>query len=128
MKKIKLEGTVFTGKGEGKEFLDLPWVKRQIREKLGFTPQPGTLNLKLTRESVNRKKMLAKLQPMKVCPEEGYCSGLLFKAYVGELECAVLIPEVAGYPEDVLEIIAPSNLRLQLQLKDGHLITVTVCP
>jgi len=42
------------------------------------------------------------------------------------LECAIVIPEVAGYPEDVLEIVAPANLRETLQLEDGDEITVTV--
>jgi len=63
---------------------------------------------------------------MKVCPAEGYCSGKIFKAFVGMSECAIVIPEVAGYPQDVLEIIAPANLREKLQLADGDKITVTV--
>jgi CTP-dependent riboflavin kinase len=42
------------------------------------------------------------------------------------LECAIVIPEVAGYPKDVLEVIAAVNLREQLQLEDGSEVTVTV--
>ena len=126
MKKIKLSGKVFSGRGEGEKFLELPWVKLQVKEKLGFVPYYGTLNVRLSEESAERRKLLEKATSMKVCPAEGYCSGKIFKAFVGVLECAIVIPEVAGYPRDVLEIIAPANLREKLQLADGDKITVTV--
>ena len=126
MKKVELSGKVFSGRGEGEKFLELPWVKRQVKEKLGFIPYHGTLNIMLSEKSAKRRKLLEKAASMKVCPAEGYCSGKIFKAFVGVLECAIVIPEVAGYPRDVLEIIAPANLREKLQLADGDKITVTV--
>ena len=126
MKKIKLSGKVFSGRGEGEKFLELPWVKQQVKEKLGFIPHHGTLNIMLSEKSAKRRKLLEKATSMKVCPAEGYCSGKIFKAFVGMLECAIVIPEVAGYPRGVLEIIAPANLREKLQLADGDKITVTV--
>jgi len=126
VKKIKLSGKVFSGRGEGEKFLELSWAKQQVKEKLGFIPYHGTLNIKLSEESAKRRKLLEKAASMEICPAEGYCSGKIFKAFVGVLECAVVIPEVAGYPENVLEIISPINLREKLQLADGDKITVTV--
>jgi riboflavin kinase len=126
LKRIELNGTVFSSRGEGKKFLELPWVKQQIKQKLGFTPYPGTLNMMLSEESVKRKKLLEKAHPIKVFPADGYCSGTLIKAFIGKLECAIVIPEVAGYPKGVLEIIAPVNLRETLQLEDGGEVTATV--
>ena len=126
MKKIKLSGKVFSGQGRGEKFLELPWVKRQIKAKLGFTPYNGTLNIKLSGESAKRRKLLEKAASVKICPPEGFCSGTVVNASIGALDCAIVIPEVAGYPEDVLEIIAPANLRETLQLEDGDEITVTV--
>jgi riboflavin kinase len=126
LKRIKLSGTVFSGGGEGKKFLDLPWVKRQIEEKLGFVPYHGTLNVVLSEESVKRKKLLEKARSIKVCPSNGYCNGALFKAFIDTLECAIVVPEVAGYPKGVLEIIASVNLKETLQLEDSDEVTVTV--
>jgi riboflavin kinase len=126
LKRIELSGTVFYSRGEGKKFLELPWVKRQIKQKLGFTPYPGTLNIMLSEESVKRKKLLKKAHSIKVYPADGYCSGTLIKAFIGKLKCAIVAPEVTGYPKDVLEIIAPANLRETLQLEDGGEVTVTV--
>jgi riboflavin kinase len=126
MEKIKFSGKVFSGKGGGKKFLDLQWVKRQINAILGFTPYAGTLNIQLSNESLARRTLLGKAASMTVYPAEGYCSGKLFKASIDMLECAIVIPEVASYPENILEIIAPVNLREKLQLADGDEITVTV--
>jgi len=126
LKRIELNGTVSSSRGEGKKFLELPWVKRQIKQKLGFTPYPGTLNVRLSEESVKRKKLLEKAHSIKVCPADGYCNGTLIKAFIGKVECAIVVPEVAGYPKEVLEVVAPVNLRETLQLEDGGEVTVTV--
>ena len=126
MKRITLTGAVFSGGGEGQKFLDLPWVKRQIKQKLGFTPYPGTLNIMLSEESVKRRKLLERAHSIKICPADGYCNGLLFRAFTSSLECAIVVPEVEGYPKTLLEIISPVNLRETLQLKDGGEVTVTV--
>lgn len=126
MERIELSGTVFSSRGEGKKFLELPWVKQQVKQKLGFTPYPGTLNVMLSEESVKRKKLLEKARSIKVCPADGYCNGALIKALIGTLECAIVVPEVAGYPKGILEVVAPVNLREQLQLEDGSEVTVTV--
>jgi riboflavin kinase len=126
MDKIILSGTVSHGGGEGKKFLELPWVKRQIEEKLGFTPYLGTLNVKLSQKSAERKKLLEKTRSMEVCPAAGYCRGKLIRASIGALACAIVVPEVTDYPKDLLEIIATVNLRETLHLKDGDEVTVTV--
>ena len=126
MDKIKIDGTVFSGESEGKKFLDLPWVKQQIKEQLGFAPHPGTLNVWLSEESMKRKKqLLEKVHPTKICPAHGHCNASIVRAAIGTIECAVVVPEVADYPEYVLEIIAAVNLRDTFQLEDGSNVTVT---
>jgi riboflavin kinase len=125
LKRIEFSGTVTSGDGDGKKFMELPWVKRQITEKLGFTPYAGTLNLKLTEESAKQRKLLEKTPSAKVLPAEGYSEGLLFKAFIGIVQCAIVVPQVAGYPNDLLEVIAPVYLREALQLEDGCEVTVT---
>lgn len=126
MKRIEFSGAVISGDGDGRKFIELPWVKRQMTEKLGFTPYSGTLNVKLDEKSVKQRKLLKKAPSEEICPAEGYYNGLLFKAFIGILECAIVLPEVPGYPNDLLEIIASVNLRKTLQLEDGFEVTVTV--
>ena len=126
MNKIEFSGKVFSGKGGGKKFVELEWVKRQINAILGFTPYAGTLNIRLSDKSAEQRKLLESAASLTIRPVEGYSSGKVFKAFLGTIECAIVLPEVVGYPDNVLEIIAPLNLREKFQLADGDEITVTV--
>ena len=126
MKTLLLKGEVFSGKGEGADFTKLPWVRKQIKEKLGFTPYLGTLNIRLTERSVILKNLLKNAQGIEITPAEGFHRGVCFKAYLMGLECAVVIPEVQDYPENTLEVVAPTKLREHLKLKDGSIIEIKV--
>jgi riboflavin kinase len=124
--KIAFRGKVFSGLGDGKQFIGLPWVKQQIEEKLGFSPYAGTLNIHLTQDSRKKKILFENAVGIVTEPQAGYCPGVLFRASIGVLECAVVIPQVPNYPSDVLEVIAPICLREKLKLADGNSVTVTV--
>jgi riboflavin kinase len=123
---ITFQGTIFSGNGEGRKFIGLPWVKRQIHEKLGFTPYAGTLNIRLTKESVLQKEMLRKAEKFEISPEKGYCTGILIVACIEELNCAIVQPQVPSYPKDVLEVVATWNLRKRFKLVDGSEVCVVV--
>jgi riboflavin kinase len=126
LKTLCLEGAIYSGKGEGAKFIELIWVKEQVEEKLGFTLFPGTLNVKLTPDNVKNGKLLRKKAGFEITPPSGYCRGRFFKARLNGVECAVLIPEVVGYPNDVVEVVASANLREKLCLSDGNLVEVEV--
>jgi riboflavin kinase len=122
-----LRGRVFSGSGGGAKFMELSWVRRQIAEKLGFTPYPGTLNLRMAENDGTFKKWLKDSEPIEILPTEGFCRGRCFKAlFVNTLKCAVLIPEIENYPEDIVELIAPVNLRAEFKLKDGEMVNVQI--
>ncbi|MEM1566082.1 MAG: DUF120 domain-containing protein [Candidatus Bathyarchaeia archaeon] len=124
---IQVKGKVFSGVGEGSRFIELQWVKNQIEEKLGFTPFKGTLNLLLEESDLNIREALENANPIPIVPEPGYCGGKCFKASImSSVEGAVVIPEVEGYPKNVLEVIAPMNLREKFGLKDGDTVEVIV--
>jgi riboflavin kinase len=124
--KIVFKGTVFSGKGEGKKFIGLLWVKRQIEAKLGFSPYSGTLNIRLTKESLEKIIKLENTSGIRVEPQAGYCPGILYTACIEGLYCAVVVPQIPNYPSDVLEVIASVCLREQLKLVDGSSVTVSI--
>lgn len=126
MPQLVFEGTVFSGKKEGKKFLELTWVRQQIQRKMGFTPYAGTLNLHLSKEMAEKRKQLQTQNGIVVEPEKGYCPGALYKATINATECAVIIPLIPKYPSDVLEVISPIYLRGKLGLADGASVTVAV--
>lgn len=124
-KEIVLKGTVFSGKGKGKHFVDLSWARRQFQEKLGFNPYPGTLNLHLSQQSDLDE--LKKAGGITISPEEGYQEGKCFRALVmGRVWGAVVIPDLQEYPPNLLEVIAPINMREKLGLQDGMELEVAV--
>lgn len=127
MKTLYVRGKVASGKGEGAKFIQLPWVRKQIIEKLGFIPYPGTLNVILSEDRVKFKKLLKKTKSTEISPANGFCHGRCFEAYLmGNYKCVIVFPEIPNYPEDIIEIIAPTNLREILDLKDGDAITVRI--
>jgi riboflavin kinase len=125
-KTLYLRGKVFSGKGEGEKFIRLPWVKEQIAKKIGFVPYSGTLNIKLEENSA-KLNLLKKTRALEISPAAGFCRGKCFKAHLTDnVECAIVIPEIADYPEDVLEVIAPINLRDKLSLKNGDTVEIKI--
>lgn len=128
MKTVTLQGKLSTGQGGGTKFLSLPWVQKQIIEKLGFKPFPGTLNLRLTQESIEIRKELTETgKAIMIVPVKGFCCGLCYRARImDKIDGAIIIPQVPDYPEDVLEVIAPISLRKTLRLKEGDEVRLTV--
>ncbi len=128
---LEFVGKVFTGLGEGAYYMSLEGYRRQFKEKLGFEPYPGTLNLKLVSSSY-RKQMddLGRMSGIKI---GGFTNGIrtygslkCFHALIEDIRGAVLIIERTHYDNSVLEVIAPVKLRDALSLKDGDRVTVKV--
>lgn len=126
MPALKFTGKVFSGAGQGKNFVALPWVKQQIIKKTGITPFLGTLNLFLDPKSINQRDKLEKIKGIEIEPQTGYFPGILFKAKIDKETCFIVIPRVLNYPVGVLEIISAVNLRKKLGLKDGDVVNLEV--
>jgi riboflavin kinase len=128
LKTVALHGKVSTGQGGGTKFLSLPWVQKQIIEKLGFKPFPGTLNLRLTQESTEVRKELTEAgKAIMIEPVKGFCCGLCYKARImDKIDGAIIIPQVPDYPEYLLEVIATVSLRKTLKLREGDEVRLSV--
>jgi len=128
--KIEFTGTVQSGLGEGKYYLSLVGYRNQVEEKLGFVPYPGTLNIRLDEADLWKKQHILGLDPViiKGFRDEKRTYGDLFayRCSVDGLDCAVLVPLRTHHGPDVLEIIAPWNLKNRLKKKDGSRIRVVV--
>jgi len=123
---ITIKGKVFTGLSEGRKFTELPWVRRQVKEQLGFEPHPGTLNLSLSSDT-EIGILLSRFEGQEILPEKGYFAGRLYRASImGRVSGAVIRPDVPGYREDVVEIVAPVCLREELHLRDGDEVEVKI--
>jgi len=129
---IEIEGTVFSGMRDGAYYISREGYKKQFLEKLGFTPYPGTLNLKLRAGlDVQAKRMLDAYPGIVI---EGFEDGQrtfgsvkCFKTIIdNKVEGAVLLIRRTHHGENVLEIISPVYLREKLGLNDGDRVGVKI--
>jgi riboflavin kinase len=130
-KEISLEGIVFSGNGEGAYYISLPKYFKQIEEKLGFKPYPGTLNIKINEESIKKRFIIDNSKGIEIegFEESGkvFGSGKCFPAIInGKIEGAIIIPEKTHYDSSVIEIISDKYLRKELNINDGDKIKIYV--
>ena len=129
---VTLEGTVFTGLGEGAYYIAKEYYRKQFIEKLGFDPYPGTLNLKLTSEYDLKTRTELEAYPaieIQGFKNEDRTFGLVkcYPATIGNKVKGALISALRShYDISVVEIIAPVCLRKHLNLKDGHKVKVEI--
>jgi riboflavin kinase len=127
---VTLEGTVFTGLGEGAYYISKEHYKKQFIEKLGLDPYPGTLNLKLT--SDYDIKTRTELEAYPGVEIEGFKNqdrtfGLVkcFPVMIeNKIKGALLSVVRTHYDISVIEIIASVCLRKYLNLKDGSKVKI----
>lgn len=121
---IEVEGRLCSGLGEGARFTQLTWAAREFREKLGFAPYPGTLNLMLSGEAwAAARSRLQRSAGIAIVPPSGFCAAKCFPVTVnGRIGGAVVLPEVGNYPADKCEILAAVGLRQALDLRDGDAV------
>jgi CTP-dependent riboflavin kinase len=123
---ITLHGIVTHGTGEAGAITELPWVREQFIHKLGINPYPGTFNLTILAEDIDKLNAIRKSKGIEITPKDkNHCTGIGFPALVaGKIKGAIIIPLVPNYPPAQLEIISSQNIRHSLSVEDGDLIEI----
>lgn len=131
---IDFEGHIITGMGEGAYYMSLNGYKQQFKEKLGYEPYPGTLNIKLNSMLyVEAKKEMLKYPSIDI---EGFSDQSrtfgwvkCYPAYINDsvnINSSILILERTHYDDSIIEIIAPFSIKEQFSLKNGDYIKLKV--
>jgi HAD superfamily hydrolase (TIGR01549 family) len=123
-----LSGRVVSGRRQAAAFTQLDWVQEQARAQLGFSPAAGTLNLRLeTREERTNWEALRKSSALILDPAPGFCEAHCYPISVeGRYPGAIVWPQLPGYPSDMIEVLAPVQLREALPAEDGMRVTLAV--
>ncbi len=127
-----VKGRVFSGLGQGGYFTQLDWVKQQCQDKLGFTPYPGTLNLRVDREYLAVIEKLREGEGVAILsPSADFCPAKGYPISIGGIEAAIIAPDAEHYtdelhPSDVIEIIAPVNIKKALSIADGDELSLII--
>jgi riboflavin kinase len=123
----RLTGIVFSDLGRAASFMALDWVQASLSDKLGYSPYPGTLNLRLETESmIAAWREIQQSSGIEIgAPGAAFCQARCFLVEIeGKHQGAVILPEVAGYPADKIEVIAPVRLKDALKVSDGRPVTL----
>ncbi len=130
MASIIFTGEVVSGKGEGKFFTRTEWARNAFQEMVGIDPWPGTFNLRVS--DLASRGAWARLNEapglLLAAPDPAWCDGRCYPAVLvqGDLKVAIVVPDIAGYAADQVEIIAPVSIRQTLGVSDGDRIEVEV--
>lgn len=126
---LEVTGKVATGLGEGRWYMSRRGYRDAMQRLLGFAPFPGTLNLALEGPEVAKLSELGAHEGLVVgeFQDEGRTFGAVkcFPAQLRGVDAAAILP-VRGHYRDVLEVIAPLDLREEFGLQDGDEVRVEV--
>ncbi|MCJ7504901.1 CTP-dependent riboflavin kinase [Candidatus Bathyarchaeota archaeon] len=129
-RQLTLEGELFTGLGEGAYYVSQTGFLRKFQERLDFKPFIGTLNVRLKGQQLKNRSLMESLDCIEI---EGFRNWTrsfgpvkCYPATVNEeVQACVIRPLRTHYGEDVIEILAPINLRRKLNLKDGDKVRIS---
>lgn len=119
-------GKIVSGTGKAAFFTQLDWVCEQCFEKLGFRPFPGTLNLEISTDHINTAEFfLADAIVELLPPERAGCGAKVVPIQLEGIAAALIVPDssVKVHGKNIIEIIAPVNLRQVLGKSDGDLVS-----
>ncbi len=122
-----LRGIIESGTGKGAFFTQVGWVLKQCRNKLGYEPFPGTLNVRVIDADLERLESFLDSQDFVLVPEDpAFCSAGVKEITVNGIPAAVILPaeDVRIHEKRVMEIIAACSLKKALGLDDGDRVTI----
>jgi riboflavin kinase len=124
------KGTIVSGIGEGRHYMALEGYIEQFKEKIGFEPFPGTLNIELDEREMLKFRSSKKMKGIKIDGFEnsGKRFGKVncFKGKINGRDIFIILPEKSHH-SNILEVISPINLRKEMNLKDGEKAEIGIC-
>ena len=126
---FNLKGEIKSGMGEGKYYISQEGYMAQFREKLGISPYPGTLNIKIYPEYENILRRIRSADGIHIYgfkdKERTFGGVKCFSGRIDGTNAWLIFPERSSYT-DIVEIISDKFLRNDLKLQDGDELNVRV--
>ncbi|RNJ77310.1 MAG: CTP-dependent riboflavin kinase [Nitrosopumilus sp. B06] len=129
--RVRLEGTLVSGMGEGAYYMALDGYTCQFRSKIGYVPFPGTLNVRLDKRE--HREAVRQFEGLPGTRIEGFSDGKrtygwvkCFDAKINDIACHLIILERTHHDDSIVELISGVCLRNAATLDDGSKIVMTV--
>lgn len=124
---MKIKGVVVSGTKKGAYFMSQAIYRDQFEDELDFRPFVGTLNVQVEDKDVEKVKKLLKSDIKEIKGEETFGDVKFKKATLNDkVEGAVIFPEKTHHSMDVVEFIAPQNLKERYHIHDGSSVTINI--
>jgi riboflavin kinase, archaea type len=127
--KISFSGTVTSGLGEGRYYLSQPGYVVQFTERLGYSPYPGTLNVRVGAEALRKAAQVGTWSGVRIdgfhASGRTFGGATCFPATLNGHACHLIHPDRTHY-KDVVEFIAADCLREALPVKDDDAVEVAI--
>ncbi|MBM3228799.1 CTP-dependent riboflavin kinase [Candidatus Parvarchaeota archaeon] len=127
---FEFSGKVVSGLGEGARYIGMPEYAKRIKERVGFRPYAGTLNVRITPDEIEKRLRLKSKPGVEVGGfEKGgktYGKLLCYRCRIGNIGGALVFPARSTHGLNTLEVIAPVDLRKRFGLNDGDWIEFRV--
>ncbi len=130
-----VKGIVVSGVSDGSKYVNI--YKEVFVKEIGIEPFPGTLNIVIwpphlqnIKSSMGERSLIVVRPPL-----EGLANVRCMKAHLSSRkgrsrsereEVYIIMPERTVTPGYVVEVIAASNLRDKLNLKDGDMVEIII--
>jgi len=125
MRELVLDGIVVTGLGKGAVFMSIDHYKKEFKDKLGFDPFPGTLNLIVNKEQTVILKNLGPIRIESFKKNKKTFGGVsCYKVKINNIDGAIIVPDLTEHEGDMIEIISSINLKSELKIKDGDKVKI----
>ena len=126
---VVFRGKIVSGMGEGKYYTEQKGYVEQFKEKLGFVPYPGTLNVEIEYVERNKLRLLKNYGGIVIdefkTENRTFGKVLCFNAKINKSEGVIVLPMRSHY-SNILEFISPHFLREKLHLKDGDMVEIVI--
>jgi riboflavin kinase len=127
--RVLFKGKVISGLGEGRYYTEQSGYVEQFKEKLGFVPYPGTLNVEIEYIERNKLRLLKDNRAIHInefkTRNRTFGSVRCFKAKINGTDGAIVLPMRSHY-SNVLEFISKDFLRNKLKLEDGNEVKIVI--
>jgi len=127
--RIYFKGKVVSGLGEGRYYTEQLGYAQQFKEKLGFVPFPGTLNVEIEFVERNKLRLLKNHNAIYIdefkTKNRTFGAVRCFHAKINNTSGAIVLP-VRSHYSNILEFISKDHLRKKLDLKDGDTADIMI--
>ncbi len=125
---MEISGVIQSGAGKGAFFTQVDWVVHQCQKMLDYKPFPGTLNVRVNDEDVEKLDLFFSSADFELVPDDpAFCAAQVKKIELNGIAAAVVIPseDVRIHENRILEVISACSLKRELGLADGDTVRLT---